>query len=159
MHIQVNPLAASTAQAITQTSTGEMQQDSEWKLVYTKVHCEAWSEANLRNQGFFVLLPRVRARSGFAPLFPRYVFVGHEAGRDTRCLQSTLGVQYVVTFGDNPVRVPQDVIDEVRSRMDAHGVVQLDPAVARKPLFDRRERERVRALVKFAQAGFRVAIA
>ena len=138
---------------------GEMQQDSEWKLVYTKVHCESWSEANLRNQGFSVVLPRVRARGGFAPLFPRYVFVGHERGRDTRCLQSTLGVQYVVTLGANPVRVPRDVIDEVRSRMDAHGVVHLDPAITQKPLFDRRERERIRALVKLTQAGFRVAIA
>jgi Transcription termination factor nusG len=136
-----------------------MQRDSEWKLVYTKVHCEAWSEANLRNQGFSVLLPRVRARAGFAPLFPRYLFVGHEPGRDTRALRSTRGVRYVVMFADHPVRVPQSVIDEVRGRMDAQGVVHLEREANRQPLFDRRERERVRTLVKLAQAGFRVAIA
>ena len=67
---------------------GEMESESEWKLVYTKVHCEAWSEANLRNQGFAVLMPRIRARSGFAPLFPRYLFVGHARGRDIRSLRS-----------------------------------------------------------------------
>jgi hypothetical protein len=136
-----------------------MSPDIEWKLVYTKAHCEAWSEANLRNQGFSVLLPRVRTRSGFGPLFPRYLFVGHQQGRETHCLRSTFGVLYVVSFGNEPARVSQDVIDEVRSRMDGHGVVHLDPAVTRQPLFDRRERERVRALVKLTQAGFRVAIA
>jgi hypothetical protein len=136
-----------------------MESESEWKLVYTKVHCEAWSEANLRNQGFAVLLPRIRARAGFAPLFPRYLFVGHERGRDTSVLRSTLGVQYVVSLGEKPVRVPQSVIDEVRARMDARGVVQLDARATAPRLFDRRERERVRTLVKLAQAGFRVAIA
>ena len=133
--------------------------ESEWKLVYTKVHCETWSAANLRNQGFSVLLPWIWARAGFAPLFPRYLFVGHQPGRDTRSLRSTLGISYVVTLGEHPVRVPQAVIDEVRSRMDTQGVVQLDAQATRLRLFDRRERERVRALVKFAQAGFRVASA
>ena len=136
-----------------------MESALEWKLVYTKVNCEVWSEANLRNQGFSVLMPRVRARAGFAPLFPRYLFVGHEPGRDTRTLNNTRGVRYLVSFGGYPARVPQSVIDEVRSRMDAHGVVHLDPELTTRPLFDRRARERVRTLVKLAQAGFRVATA
>ena len=131
----------------------------EWKLIYTKARCESWCEINLRNQGFEVLMPRVRARSGFAPLFPRYVFVGHAIGDDPRSLRSTLGVQRVVFFGERPVRVPLDVIAEIRSRMDEHGVVHLDPNATRAQIFDKRERERVRALVKLAQAGFRVRIA
>src|SRR4051812_20079947 len=136
-------------------SIGEMVPDPEWKLVYTKAHCETWSEANLRNQGFSVLLPRVRARAGFAPLFPRYLFVGHEHGRDVRPLRNTRGVLYVVSLGDVPVRVPAQVIEEVRARMDAKGVVHLDDAPVQNALFDRRERERVRALIRLAQAGFR----
>jgi transcriptional antiterminator RfaH len=127
----------------------------EWKLVYTKARCETWSEVNLRNQGFAVLAPRVRARSGFAPLFPRYLFVGHERGRDTRALLSTRGVQRIVCFGERPAHVPQGVIDEIRGRMDAHGVVRLPDEPAR-PLFDRRAKERIRTLVKLAAAGFRV---
>jgi hypothetical protein len=66
-------------------------------------------------------------------------------------------VQYTVSLGEHPVRVSQDVIDEIQSRMDPHGVVQLEATVTQQPLFDRRERERVRTLVKLAQAGFRVA--
>jgi len=61
--------------------------------------------------------------------------------------------------GSEPARVPAEVIAEVRGRMNEWGVVTLDlPAVPRDPLFDRRERERVRALVKLAAAGFRVRV-
>ncbi|HJQ21034.1 MAG TPA: transcription termination/antitermination NusG family protein [Gemmatimonadaceae bacterium] len=134
-----------------------MQLDLEWKLVYTKARCEAWCEANLRNQGFAVISPRVRSGDErLGPLFPRYVFIGHGEGRDIRSVRSTRGVHSVVQFGDRPLRVPQAVIDEVRARMDANGVVHLDAEALRVPLFDRRERERVRALVKLASAGFRV---
>jgi transcriptional antiterminator RfaH len=130
----------------------------EWKLVYTKARCESWAEANLKNQGFSVLVPRVRRKSGtgFEPLFPRYVFIGSEPARDTRSVVNTRGVARLVHFGDHPVRVPPNVIDEVRSRMDAHGIVDLDQAAVATPLFDRGSRERLRALVKLAEAGFRV---
>jgi hypothetical protein len=48
------------------------------------------------------------------------------------------------------------VIDGILARMDEQGVVELEGRAVVDPLFARRERERVRALVKFAQAGFRV---
>jgi hypothetical protein len=65
-------------------------------------------------------------------------------------------VLYVVRCGEKPARVPLEVIDGIRARMDEHGVVELEGRPLVDPLFARRERERVRALVKFAQAGFRV---
>ena len=126
-----------------------------WLLVYTKARAEAWTDINLRNQGFVTLAPRVAARRGFGMLFPRYVFVGFAPGARDAAIRSTLGVQYVVHCGDKPARVPAHVIEEIRSRMDAHGVVHLD-IVPIDPLFAKRERERVRALIKLAQAGFRV---
>jgi hypothetical protein len=63
---------------------------------------------------------------------------------------------YVVHCGDRPARVPLEVIDGIRARMDAQGVVEVEGRPLADPLFERRERERVRALVKLAQAGFRV---
>jgi transcriptional antiterminator RfaH len=127
-----------------------------WRLLYTKPRAESWAEANLRKQGFTVLMPRVSTTAGFAPLFPRYVFVGHEPNDQTRSIRSTFGVQYVVCCGDEPASVPLEVVSEIRSRMDPHGVVHLEKLPKPDPLFARRERERVRALVKLAQAGFRV---
>lgn len=127
-----------------------------WLLLYTKARAESWAEINLRKQGFSTLLPRVRHRGGFAPLFPRYLFVGAPAGTELRSARSTRGVLYVVHCGEKPARVPLDVVQEIRSRMDEHGVVALEGRPPVDPLFARRERERVRALVKLAQAGFRV---
>src|SRR5438105_1936521 len=140
-------------------SPNQLHTNQTWRLVYTKPRAESWAEVNLRRQGFELLLPRVRARSGFVPLFPRYVFVAHGGGEIPRALNNTRGVLYLVRAGDAAVRVPDDVIAEVRSRMDAHGVVTLEPSRKRNPLFDIRERERLRALVKLAAAGFRVRVA
>ena len=127
-----------------------------WLLVYTKAHAEAWTELNLRNQGFAPLLPRVASRSGFAPLFPRYVFVGYEPGARTSAIGNTLGVMYVVSCGGAPARVPLDVIDEIRSRMNENGVVHIARESVRDSLFAKRQSERIRTLIKLAQAGFRV---
>lgn len=127
-----------------------------WQLLYTKPRAEEWVEINLRKQGFATLLPRVRGRSGFGPLFPRYLFAGFDAAQSPRPLRSTLGVLYVVHCGAEPARVPVAVVEEVRGRMDAYGVVEVGDAPASGPLFARRERERTRALVKLVEAGWKV---
>jgi hypothetical protein len=130
--------------------------DISWLLLYTKPHAEAWTEINLRNQGFVSLLPRIAGRGGFRPLFPRYVFAGHRAAGSARPLASTSGVLYVVKCGEQPARVPRDLIADIQSRMNENGVVHIEPSPARDLLFAARERERVRTLVKLAQAGFRI---
>ena len=127
-----------------------------WVLLYTKPHAESWAEINLRRQGYATLLPRVRARNAFAPLFTRYLFAAHSPDQRLEPIRSTRGVQSIVQFGDRPARVPVAVIEEIRARMDAHGVVTMETPATPDPLFARAERERVRALVKFAKAGFRV---
>jgi hypothetical protein len=130
-----------------------------WQLLYTKPRAEAWVEINLRKQGYATLLPRVKQRTGFGPLFPRYIFAGFPLDQSPRPLRSTLGVLYVVHCGEHPAIVPARVIEELQGRMDAHGVVRLEQAPVEDPLFARQQRERTRALVKLAQAGFRVRVA
>ena len=133
-----------------------MTSDLRWVLLYTKPHAEAWAEINLRKQGFSTLLPRVRARGGIAPLFPRYLFAAHAEDRVASAMQHTLGVLYVVRCGEHAARVPGDVIADICSRMDAAGIVRLDLEPALDPLFAAQQRDRIRALQKFAEAGFRV---
>ena len=130
-----------------------------WCLLYTKHRAEAWVDANLRTQGFACLLPWTPTRVGVGPLFPRYVFAGHRPGQRAERLASTYGVQYVVRFAEQPARVPPEVIEDIRARMDARGIVRLDRAPGVDPMFARRERERVYALTRLAAAGFRVRIA
>ncbi len=127
-----------------------------WVLVYTKRDAEAWAQGNLKRQGFATVLPWVATRSGMRPLFPRYLFVGYASDAIPSSVRSTYGVQYIVMCGDRPSRVPGETIVDVQSRMDSRGVVHLERAPAVDPLYAKRERERVRALVKLAAAGFRV---
>ena len=126
-----------------------------WQLLYTKPHAEEQAELNLQRQGFATLLPRVRNGSDSAPLFPRYIFSGHSPGQPTACLRSTIGVLDVVRCGEQPARVPLEVIAEIRSRMDAHNTVRLSDRPAVDPLFAKTQGERVRALEKLVAAGFR----
>lgn len=129
-----------------------------WQLLYTKPHAETQAELNLRRQGFATLLPRVRNGSECAPLFPRYIFCGHHAGQPTACLRSTIGVLDLVLCGEQPARVPLEVIEEIRSRMNGRNIVRLGDGPKADPLFAKTQRERVRALEKLAAAGFRVKI-
>jgi hypothetical protein len=133
-----------------------LESDVSWLLVYTKPHAEVWAEANLRNQGFMPLLPRVAARSGFAPLFKRYLFVGFRGLQPPPSIRNTSGVLYVVRCGQQVARVPAEVIADVSGRMNEYGIVHLAPKPATSPLFARRERERNAALAKFASAGFKL---
>ena len=130
-----------------------------WRLLYTKPRAEAWVDANLRRQGFAVLLPRVSARSCLAPLFPRYVFAGFGPTQNPDSLAGTYGVQYVVYCGAAPARVPESVIAEIRERMDERGVVQIERLTGADPIFARRQRERLYALARLAEAGFKVRVA
>jgi len=127
-----------------------------WVLVYTRVHAETWADANLRSQGFNTVYPRIVSRSGRTPLFPRYLFVGFFGAEVPRAIRGTYGVQRIVEFNGRPARVPPNVIADVVGRMNEQGIVSLDEATGTDPLLARRERDRVRALIKFAQAGFRV---
>jgi hypothetical protein len=130
-----------------------------WKLLYTKPHAEIWADANLRKQGFETLMPLTPQRAGFGPLFPRYVFAGHAPGRNTDSLRGTFGVQYVVCCGEKPSIVPASLIAEIRTRMDAKGVVAAEQLTGADPMFARRQRERLRAIAQLSAAGFRVRIA
>lgn len=130
-----------------------------WRLLFTKPRAEAWVEANLRKQGFEVLLPRTATRSGFGPLFPRYVFAGFAAGQRPDSMAGTYGVQYVVHCGAAPARVPADVIAQIRSRMNERGVVVVERLGDVDPIFAKQQRARIEALEKFAAAGFRVRVA
>lgn len=98
-----------------------------WYTVYCKARSEAVAETNLRNQEYYVYLPRLlsrRRRSGkwtdcIEPLFPRYLFVKPRSTVQSLApIRSTLGVSGLVCFGGQPAVVPDDVIEVLRRRED-----------------------------------------
>lgn len=112
---------------------------STWYLIQTKPRQENLARINLERQGYVIYLPRVikqRARrqlsgESTAPLFPRYLFIHLNEGIDDwGPIRSTLGVQALVRFGQIPARVPEALIESIKSRENEQGV-----HVFKKPAF------------------------
>ena len=98
-----------------------------WYLIHTKPSAEAAAQANLERQGFEVYFPRLRQplrrRShwieAIVALFPRYLFLRLREGQQALGpVRSTIGVTNIVRFGANYAIVPDQVVNELRSRAD-----------------------------------------
>jgi len=107
-----------------------MAGQSAWRLVHTKPRQEFIATENLERQGYTVYLPilhRRKHKSGKLadvrePLFPRYLFIHLTAGLDDwGPIRSTIGVSGLVQFGMEPVRVPDDIINDIKSREGEDG--------------------------------------
>lgn len=106
-----------------------------WYAVVTKPRAEATALEHLARQGYECLLPRVRRilrnAAGLKPriesLFPNYLFLRADPERMSLApVRSTRGAIGLVRFGAEPVRVPDTVIEGIKSRIDAEdGLVRL----------------------------------
>jgi transcriptional antiterminator RfaH len=112
-----------------------------WYLVYCKPRQERVARENLARQGYETYLPvmrDVRRRRGrrvilVAPMFPRYLFIHLSRKTDNWApIRSTLGVVSLVKFGRAAARVPDELLDLLRSREDAQGV-QILPVEQYRP--------------------------
>jgi transcriptional antiterminator RfaH len=106
-----------------------------WFVVQTQPNAENKAAAHLGRQGFMTYLPRYLKRRRHArridlvaaPLFPRYLFVEIDLGvQRWRTIYSTVGVSRLVSNGDTPAPVPDEVISSLRGRENTSGFVQLD---------------------------------
>lgn len=113
-----------------------------WYVVQTRVHAERQAAAHLNRQGFVTYLPSYMKRrrharrvdNVVAPLFPRYLFVAVDIkAQRWRCIRSTCGVSRLVYNGDEPAVVPIRILDDLRAREDAQGLIPIDlrPGLAR----------------------------
>jgi transcriptional antiterminator RfaH len=104
-----------------------------WYVVHTQARGEDRADLNLRRQGFETYLPRYmrtrrharRTETVVRPLFPRYLFVALDVARDRwRAVQSTFGVSNLVAVGDDPMPLPDGVVDQIRTR-ECEGFIKL----------------------------------
>lgn len=98
-----------------------------WYLIHTKPRLEQCALENLQNQGFHCFLPQIRAeklrRAKLVevdePLFPRYFFIQLETGQHAQSWQpirSTKGVSRLVSFGQEPAKVGDDLVALIRKQ-------------------------------------------
>ena len=105
---------------------------SHWYLIHTKIRQERHALQNLERQGFECYLPCVQAeklqRGALAvvdePLFPRYLFIrlgsGLE-GQNWAPIRSTTGVSRLVSFGNVPAKVDDELVDAIRLQISGPG--------------------------------------
>ena len=118
-----------------------------WYLVHTKPRQEKCALENLHRQGYQCYLPTLpseKLRQGLLmvadePLFPRYLFIRLGQGDSAKSwapIRSTKGVSRLVSFGIEPARVDDDLIELLRTQETS---VQTEP----ERLFKQGERVRL----------------
>jgi transcriptional antiterminator RfaH len=94
-----------------------------WHVVHTKPRQELRAQENLINQGYECFLPMIRvqkARQGRLhtvdePMFSRYLFARfNPLEQSWGAIRSTLGVARLVSFGQQPAKVPDEIIEFLR---------------------------------------------
>jgi transcription elongation factor/antiterminator RfaH len=111
----------------------ELQEPERWYVARTQPHRETQAARQLENQNFRVFVPRIlksrRHARKFetirAPLFPRYIFIALDLGRDRwRSVNGTLGVDRLLTRGGEPEPVPRGLVEQLTENAEVDGVVR-----------------------------------
>src|SRR5262245_42572570 len=112
-----------------------LQGNERWFLVHTQPKSERKAELHLGAQGFKTYCPQVQKtvrharqlRTVRAPLFPRYLFLILDLGRDRwLSVRSSFGVSSVFTCPVRPVAVPTGVVEALIARTDEAGLALFD---------------------------------
>lgn len=106
-----------------------------WYLIHTKPRLEQCALENLQNQGYACFLPQIRVeklRRGKLvevdePLFPRYFFIQLDTGNQAQSwhpIRSTKGVSRLVSFGQEPAKVSDELVALIRTQCNSTDVQQ-----------------------------------
>ena len=108
---------------------------SRWFAVNVRPRAEKVAVANLDRQGFRHFLPQQRKtirharqfRTVLAPLFPGYLFVALDLGRERwRAINGTFGVVSLVRTGDEPRPVPPGIVEALIELSRGDRIVRFD---------------------------------
>jgi transcription antitermination factor NusG len=115
-------------------------QGEKWFLACTLPHREATAEVHLKLQGFRSFLPRHlktvrharKLRSVNAPIFPGYLFVVLNLGRDRwRSVNSTTGIATLFMANDRPIPAPDGIVETLVQSTNKLGSLQFTDALER----------------------------
>jgi transcription elongation factor/antiterminator RfaH len=104
-----------------------LEENERWFLVHTLPHSERRAQLHLGAQGFRTHFPTIQKtirharqlRTVRAPLFPRYVFLILDLGRDRwLSVWGTFGVSSLYTCQDRPVPVPEGIVETLIENSD-----------------------------------------
>ena len=102
-----------------------MSTGNRWSVVQTPPNRETRAKANLRQRGYLTYLPctaRLRRHADNiepvpGPMLSGYLFIALDPARGGwRSIRATFGAPDIVNSGEEPVRLPVGVIDDIRTR-------------------------------------------
>jgi transcription elongation factor/antiterminator RfaH len=109
--------------------------DLRWYAVYTKNGEEDRAESNLRVWQIETFTPKVQARrvdqvtgkptSSAKPLFPRYLFARFKVNDTLHKVWFARGVHSVVSIGNQPAPIEDEVIELIQSQKGVDDLVML----------------------------------
>jgi transcriptional antiterminator RfaH len=112
-----------------------MFDDLNWYVLQTHPKQEERAAENLVAWNVETFVPKIKAsrQNGFTgavsyfpkPMFPRYIFAKVKINDLYHKIRFTRGIHSFVSFGDYPTPIDDDVIEFMRSRQGADGLVRL----------------------------------
>jgi transcriptional antiterminator RfaH len=106
----------------------DIQRD--WYVVYSKPHKEEQAQFHLRMKGLDVFFPRLdlvrvaEKRKRIIPLFPNYLFVRIHLPTEFHYVTWSPGVKRLVSFGDRPIPLDDEVVNFLKQQTDAEGLIK-----------------------------------
>lgn len=110
-----------------------------WYVIHTHSKQEDRAASNLRVLGVPILNPKVRGRryNQFVnvptyvtrPLFPRYIFAQFKIHDLYHKVRFTRGVYSVVSFGEGPASIDEEIIALIQSNVKEDGFVRIDDEI------------------------------
>ena len=104
-----------------------------WYVIQTKPRKEEEAETYLSTKGVEIFNPLIEAftlRNGRMneeqnPLFPGYLFAKFDFEQNYPLVRWARGVKKVLGFGETPTSVSEEVVEIIKARTDAQGVVRV----------------------------------
>lgn len=96
---------------------------SYWSVVHTESQREKVAAEFLRAAQYEVYLPRIMVKRREVPLFPGYLFVTIQ--EQWWAVRWSIGVIRVLMDGEMPAHVPAKIVDGIKRREGADGLVKL----------------------------------
>jgi transcriptional antiterminator RfaH len=87
---------------------------SYWAVAQTETQREHTVRLLLMRAGFMTYLPRIKHRGRIQPLFPGYLFI--RLADRWYSVMWTAGVVRLLMSGDQPAKLPEDVVTQIRKR-------------------------------------------
>jgi transcriptional antiterminator RfaH len=110
-----------------------------WYVIHTHPKQEDRAGSNLRVLGIPIFGPKIRERryNQFSitptyvtkPLFTRYIFAKFKVNDLYHKVRFTRGVYSVVSFGERPTKIDEELISVIRSNIREDGFVRMDGGI------------------------------